>query len=171
MTISSIWVLRLLGMAGVFGAVLFIAGDLLYNHIPGSKKSPAEKMSVLPESRLLNAGTLGLIGCWFYTLASALFFIAFQPVSSSFGLIVFLTFGAVMICYGISHTAYFAIASGAKTAVQLGSDKEDLSTSAPGMGYWPSNLPNKTKISRLPALITGERTGSTQKRFVREMQN
>ena len=29
-----------------------------------------------------------------------------------------------MICYGVSHTAYFAIASGAKVAVQLGSDAE-----------------------------------------------
>lgn len=108
----------------MLGAVLFIAGDLLYNHIPGSKKSPAEKMNILPESRLLNAGTLGLVGCWFYTLASALFYIVFQPAGSTFGLIVSLAFGAVMICYGIAHTAYFAIASGAKMAVRLGSDAE-----------------------------------------------
>ena len=124
MIISSIWTLRWLGISGVFGAVIFIAGDLLYNHIPGSKKSAAEKMCTLPESRLLNAGTLGLIGCWFYTLASAHLYIAFQSVGSIFGLAVFLAFGAIMICYGISHTAYFAIASGAKMAVRFGSDAE-----------------------------------------------
>lgn len=124
MNISSIWVLRLLGLSGILGAVLFITGDLLYNHITGSKQSPAEKMSVQPDARLLNAGTLGLIGCWFYILASGIFYFAFQPLGSTFAWIVFLTFGAVMICYGISHTAYFAIASGAKLAVQLGSDAE-----------------------------------------------
>ena len=124
MTISSIWTLRCLGISGILGAVLFIAGDLLYNHIPGSKNSPAEKMSILPESRLLNAGTLGLVGCWLYTLASALIYIAFQPSGSTFAWILFLAFAAVMVCYGIGHTAYFAIASGAKMAVQFGSSAE-----------------------------------------------
>jgi hypothetical protein len=124
MNISSIWVMRLLGLSGILGAVLFITGDLLYNHIPGSKQSPAEKMSTQPDARLLNAGILGLIGCWFYTLASGIFYFAFQPLGSTFAWIVFFSFGAVMICYGISHTAYFAIASGAKVAVQLGSNAE-----------------------------------------------
>lgn len=124
MSISTLWALRWLGIFGILGAILFIAGDLLYNHVPGSKKNPAEKMSTLPESRLLNAGTLGLLGCWLYTLASAHLYIAFQSVGSTFGVVVFLAFAAVMICYGISHTAYFAIASGAQTAVRLGSNAE-----------------------------------------------
>jgi hypothetical protein len=81
-------------------------------------------MSRMPESRVLNAGTLGLVGCWFYTLASAHIYIAFQPVGTTYAMIVFLTFAAVMICYGITHTAYFAIASGAQVAAQLGSGAE-----------------------------------------------
>jgi len=122
MTLSALWAMRLLGLSGVLGGILFIAGDLLYNHIPGSTKTPAEKMSTLPESRLLLAGTLGLVGCWFYTLAAAQLYFAFQPIGSLFAWGVFLAFAAVMICYGISHTAYFAIASGAQAAVRLGSD-------------------------------------------------
>jgi hypothetical protein len=114
--------LRWLGISGIFGSILFIAGDLLYNHVPGSSKSPTEKMSSLPESRLLNAGMLGLIGCWFYILASGQIYIAFQPVGMTFALIVFLTFATVMICYGVTHTAYFAIAAGAQVAARLGSD-------------------------------------------------
>jgi hypothetical protein len=78
----------------------------------------------MPETRLLNAGTLGLIGCWFYTLASVQFLTVFQPAGELFAFMVFLAFAAVMICYGISHTAYFSIAAGAKTAVHLGSDAE-----------------------------------------------
>jgi hypothetical protein len=116
--------LRWFGISGVFGSILFIAGDLLYNHVPGSSKSPTEKMSALPESRLLNAGTLGLIGCWFYTLASGQIYIAFKPVGTTFATNVFLAFAAVMICYGITHTAFFAIASGAQIAARLGSDVE-----------------------------------------------
>ncbi len=118
------WALRLFGISGILGSMVFIIGDLLYNHIPGSSKSPVEKMSIMPESRLLNAGTLGLFGCWLYTLGSAQIYIAFRPGGTSFALGVFLAFAAVMICYGITHTAYFSIGSGAKVAVQLGSGAE-----------------------------------------------
>jgi hypothetical protein len=120
----AIFPLRWFGISGIIGSILFIAGDLLYNHVPGSSKRPTEKMSNMPESRLLNAGTLGLVGCWFYTLASGQIYIAFQPVGVTFALVVFLIFAAVMICYGITHTAFFAIASGAQVAARLGSDIE-----------------------------------------------
>jgi hypothetical protein len=118
------WALRLFGLSGVIGSILFIFGDLLYGHVPGSNKSPAVKMSEMPGSRLLNAGTLGLIGCWFYTLAALHLYIAFRPAGEVFAFILLLAFGAVMLCYGISHTAYFAIAAGAQVAVKLGSEAE-----------------------------------------------
>ena len=118
------WALRLFGLSGVIGSIFFIFGDLLYNHVPGSKKSPTVKMSELPGSRLLNAGTLGLIGCWFYTLAALHLYIAFRPAGEVFAFILLLAFAAVMICYGIPHTAYFAIAAGAQVAVNLGSEAE-----------------------------------------------
>jgi hypothetical protein len=121
---DSLWVLRCLGLSGILGAALMMAGDLLYNHVHGSKASPAEKMGSLPQSRLINAGTLGLLGCWFYVLASGHIYLAFQPVGSTFAVILSLAFAALMICYGISHTAYFAIASGAQAAVRLGADAE-----------------------------------------------
>jgi hypothetical protein len=66
----STWGLRLFGITGICGSILFILGDLSYNHIPGSKDSPALKLSRMPVARLINAGTLGLVGCWLYTLAS-----------------------------------------------------------------------------------------------------
>ena len=124
MNLFGIWALRLLGITGILGSILFIFGDLLYNHVPGSKDSPAVKMSKLPEARLLNAGVLGLIGCWFYTLASLHLYIAFRPVGELFAVLLFLAFAATMICYGLSHTAYFAIASGARIATTLGADAE-----------------------------------------------
>ncbi|MGD0878619.1 MAG: DUF6796 family protein [Anaerolineales bacterium] len=120
----SIWSLRLFGISGIIGSILFICGDLLYNHIPGSKASPAVKMSALPESRLLNAGTFGMIGCWFYTLAALHVYVAFLPAGNIFASLVFLAFAAVMISFGIAHTAYFSIASGAKAAAALAADGE-----------------------------------------------
>jgi hypothetical protein len=118
------WALRLFGISGILGSMLFIAGDLLYHHIPGSRNSPSVKMSMLAESRLLNAGTLGLIGCWFYTLASMHIYFAFQPAGEIFALVVLVVFAAIMVCYGITHTAYFSIAAGAKVAARSGSDVE-----------------------------------------------
>ena len=124
MTIFTSWALRLFGISGILGSILFIFGDLLYNHVPGSKNSPAIKMSRMPESRLLNAGTLGLVGCRFYSLASLHLYMAFRPAGDIFAFIFWLAFAATMICYGISHTAYFAIAAGARVAAKLGSEAE-----------------------------------------------
>src|SRR4030042_370190 len=98
MSIFTPLALRLFGISGIIGSILFIFGDLLYNHVPGSKKSPTVKMSKMPESRLLNAGTLGLVGCWFYVLASLHLYMAFKPVGELYAFIVLLSFAAVMIC-------------------------------------------------------------------------
>ena len=37
-------------------------------------------------------------------------------ISRMFAFLVLLTFGGVMVCYGISHAAYFSIAAGAQAA-------------------------------------------------------
>lgn len=125
MYILTIWALRLFGISGIIGSVLFICGDLFYNHIPGSKDTPTVKMSRLPQARLLNAGTLGLIGCWFYTLASMHIYLAFRPAGELFAFFVMITLGAVMIGYGMAHAAYFAIGAGAQVAANAGLDAEE----------------------------------------------
>ncbi len=116
--------IRLFSLSGVLGALLFICGDLLYNHVPGSSASPAVKMSALPERRLLAAGTLGLVGCWLYALAVIPIFAAFRPAGELYAYAVSAAFAAVAIGYGASHTAYLAIAAGAQAAARLGADAE-----------------------------------------------
>lgn len=66
MPFETITIIRLCGMAGIFGALTMGLGDLLYNHIPGSKQTLYEKMSAFPQKRLVTAGILGLIGSWLY---------------------------------------------------------------------------------------------------------
>ena len=60
---STLWALCLFGISGILGSLKFIFRDLSY--IPGSTTRPAIKMSAMSDSRLINAGTLGLPGCWF----------------------------------------------------------------------------------------------------------
>lgn len=115
--------LRLFGLSGIIGAILFVWGDLSYNHIP-SQDSPAQRMSGLPEKILLRAGMLGLFGCWFYTLSAVHIYLAFQPDGQIFAFVLALAFGATMIGYGIGHTAYFSIATGAQIAAKLGKEPE-----------------------------------------------
>jgi len=61
----STWGLRLFGITGICGSILFILGDLSYNHIPGSKDSPALKLSRMPAARLINAA-LQAVGATIY---------------------------------------------------------------------------------------------------------
>ena len=124
MSILSTSALRLFGICGIIGSILFIIGDLLYNYIPGSKDSNELRLSKIPESRLLNGGTLGLVGCWFYTLSTLHLYTAFLPAGDTFAFILSLAFGATMICFGIAHTAYFAIAAGSQVAAKLGGNTE-----------------------------------------------
>jgi hypothetical protein len=124
MILFTLLALRLFGLSGILGAILFMCGDLLYGHVPGSKDSPAQKMSKLAEARLLKAGMLGLIGCWFYSLASLHVYMAFQPAGQVFAFVLALAFAVTMINYGIGHAAYFSIATGAQTALKLGADPE-----------------------------------------------
>jgi hypothetical protein len=122
--IFTTWILRIFGLCGILRAIIFVCGDLLYHHVPGSPDSPAVKMSRLSDKRLLNAGTLGLIGYWFYVLGAMHLYLTFRPAGEIFAFIILLAFGAVMISYGISHAAFFSIATGAKAAAELGSDAE-----------------------------------------------
>ena len=124
MLIETTLALRLLGISGIIGSILFIVGDLLINHIPGSQGSNESRLSKIPESRLVNGGALGLVGCWFYTLAAFHLYIAFQPAGEVFAFILALAFGATMISYGVAHAAYIAIPAGAQVAAKLGADIE-----------------------------------------------
>jgi hypothetical protein len=122
MPLETITIIRLCGIAGIFGALIMGTGDLLYAHIPGSKQTLAERMSSLPQKRLVTAGILGLIGCWFYFFSVFHIYYAFLPVGNVFALAVSLAFALVTISYGADHASYYAIGSSAKVAHENKSD-------------------------------------------------
>ncbi len=116
MSFEPLTIIRFGGIAGILGALIVAAGDLLYHHIPGSKQSLPERMSSLPQPRQVMAGMLGLIGSWFYLLGAFHLYYAFLPVGGIFALVLAIAFAMVASSYGTGHAAFYAIWSGAKVA-------------------------------------------------------
>jgi len=116
MPFEPVAILRLCGIAGILGALTTGIGDLLYNHIPGSTQTLFQKMSSLPQKRLVMAGVLGLIGSWLYFFGAFHLYYAFLPVGNNFALAVGVSFALVAIAYGVDHASYYAIGSTAKVA-------------------------------------------------------
>jgi hypothetical protein len=67
MVTFTIWSLRLFGISGIIGSLLFIWGDQLYIHIPVSIDSAIIRKTKLPEGQLYNGNIFGRISSWFYT--------------------------------------------------------------------------------------------------------
>jgi hypothetical protein len=124
MPFQTIIIVRLCGIAGVLGALIMGTGDLLYYHIPGSKLSLVDRMSSLPQKRLVTAGIFGLIGSWLYMLSVFHIYFAFLSVGTGFALSVSFSFAMVAIAYGVAHASYYAIASTAKVARENDLDVE-----------------------------------------------
>lgn len=82
MSFEPLTIIRFGGIAGILGALIVAAGDLLYHHIPGSKQSLPERMSSLPQPRQVMAGMLGLIGSWFFSLAPFICIMPFCPLEA-----------------------------------------------------------------------------------------
>jgi len=119
---EAIDIIRVSGIAGLIGGILFVLGDLLYQHIPGSTDSLPKRMSQLSQRRLGWAGTLGMIGCWFYAAGAVHIYFALGPAGLPYAALTFGSFEAVAIAYGITHVSFFSIASGAHAAAQSGAD-------------------------------------------------
>ena len=68
-----------------------------------------------------HAGPGWLLVLYAGSITSLLGFSTRRPI---FGLMLSVAFGAVMVCYGIAHTAYFSIATGARVAIRFGSDAD-----------------------------------------------
>jgi hypothetical protein len=122
MSFEPLTIIRLSGIAGIFGGLIMAVGDLFYHHIPGSKQSLAERMSSLPQSRQVRAGIFGLVGSWFYLLSAFHLYYAFLPVGDIFALVLAIAFAMVASAYGTGHAAFYAIWSGAKIARDHGLD-------------------------------------------------
>jgi len=124
MPFQTVTIIRFCGIAGILGALIMGTGDLLYHHIPDSRLSLSERMSSLPQDRLVKAGALGLIGSWLYCLSAFHLYYVFLPVGIDFALAISCSFAMVAIAYGVGHASYYAIGSSAKVARENNLDIE-----------------------------------------------
>ena len=74
--------------------------------------------------RVMASGLSALIASWLYLLGLGQVYYAFKPAKAVVRNIVVLSFGGILVSYGVIHGAYVAIATSAKLAVQNNLDME-----------------------------------------------
>jgi len=111
----------LFGIAGMAGALLLFAGDMLFYYQPGSSDFVANMAAASPD-RIALSGLLALLAAWLYTLGAGQVYLALAPAPAWLRWLVFGSFAAIMIAYGVIHAAYVAIAVAARNAAALGLD-------------------------------------------------
>ena len=112
---SAIW----LGLCGVLGSLVLFAGDMLF-YFRGDSTDFVLNMGMASSQNIIASGITALIAAWLYALGAGQVYYAFQPAKKWQRLTVFFAFLAVMIAYGVIHGAFIAIATSAKSAVELG---------------------------------------------------
>lgn len=116
MKINRFW-LRFFGICGILGGIVLFAGDMLLYYNTESTNL-LENMSYASDFRIKISGVFALLAAWFYVIGLGQIYYAFKPTTIIPRSIVILTFGSILIGYGVVHGAYIAIAATAKIAVQ-----------------------------------------------------
>lgn len=107
------------GLAGMAGALVLFAGDMLFYYQSGSADFVANMAAAAPE-RIVASGICALLAAWLYALGSGQVYLALAPAPTWLRALVFGSFAAIMIAYGVIHAAYVAIVVAAQNAVALG---------------------------------------------------
>lgn len=116
MNINLFW-LRTMGFSGILGGLILFAGDMLF-YYSSESTNLLLNMGNVSDVRIIASGVSALLATWLYLLGLGQVYYAFQPAKPIFRNSVLLSFGSILISYGIIHAAYVAIAVTAKLAVQ-----------------------------------------------------
>jgi len=100
--------------------MLFL-GDMLFYYQPDSTDFVANMAAATPE-RIVASGVCALLAAWLYTLGAGQIYLALTLAPAWLRWLVFGSFAAIMIAYGVIHAAYVAIVVTAKNAAALGLD-------------------------------------------------
>jgi len=122
MQINRFW-LRVTGLAGILGGLVLFGGDMLF-YFSLQSDDLKFNMGHTSDLRIQLSGLTALIAVWLYMLGLWHVYYAFKPASSAVRHTVLISFGSVLIAYGVVHGAYVAIAATAKLAVQNHLDME-----------------------------------------------
>lgn len=116
MKMSQYWI-RVLGVFGILGGLILFAGDMLlyYNPVNMSLK---RNMGNASDFRIIASGVCALFAAWFYMLGLGQVYYAFKTTKPLFRNGMLISFGGILISYGIVHGAFLAIATTAKLATE-----------------------------------------------------
>ncbi len=116
MKMNQFW-LRAMGIFGIMGGVILFAGDMLY-YYDANNPNLLENMGNAFNFRIIASGITALLASWFYMLGLGQVYYAFKPTTAKVRNTVLISFGMILISYGIIHAAYLAIATSAKLAIE-----------------------------------------------------
>ena len=113
---SQYWI-RVLGVFGILGGLILFAGDMLLYYDPVNMNLK-RNMGNASDFRIIASGVCALFAAWFYMLGLGQVYYAFKTTKPIFRNGMLLSFGGILISYGIVHGAFLAIATTAKLATE-----------------------------------------------------
>ena len=116
MKMSQYWI-RVLGVFGILGGLILFAGDMLLYYDPVNV-SLKRNMGNASDFRIIASGVCALFAAWFYMLGLGQVYYAFKITKPIFRNGMLISFGGILISYGIVHGAFLAIATTAKLATE-----------------------------------------------------
>ena len=116
MKMSQFWI-RVLGVFGILGGLILFAGDMLLYYDPVNI-SLKRNMGNASDFRIMASGVCALFAAWFYMLGLGQVYYAFKTTKPFFRNGMLISFGGILISYGIVHGAFLAIATTAKLATE-----------------------------------------------------
>jgi hypothetical protein len=109
---STVRQLRFTGIAGLLGACVMAAGDMLYYYQLDPMQSRDVTMRGVSDWRWLAGGATAPIAAWLYSLGSWHMYLTMQPAGKWLARCTFVSFAAVMVFYGVFHAAYAGLGTG-----------------------------------------------------------
>ena len=116
MKMSQYWI-RVLGVFGILGGLILFTGDMLLYYDPVNM-SLKRNMGNASDFRIIASGVCALFAAWFYMLGLGQVYYAFKTTKPIFRNCMLISFGGILISYGIVHGAFLAIATTAKLATE-----------------------------------------------------
>ncbi len=113
------------GLCAILGGLILFSGDMLLYFNPTST-NVLENISGISEQRLKWGGITALFASWFYLLGLVHLYDALKPAPVLLRNLVILSFGAILISYGVVHAAYISIGASARIALEYNLDLLEL---------------------------------------------
>lgn len=112
-----------MGLSGILGGLILFGGDMLLYYDP-ININLNQNMGNSSDFRIIASGVSALLATWFYMIGVGQVYYAFKPTSPTMRNIVLVSFGSILIAFGVIHGAFTAIATSAKLSTEFNLEME-----------------------------------------------